>query len=118
LFVRGDSACRDEQSNQAGGVRGFYGNVYAELHNLTNDQALGNICAGNFSQEMSDLGTGIKKRALDIPLACIPGDLQLTFDDPGQAVNFSINPSTKEVEFVEPLAAGTCLKLVYACPSI
>lgn len=107
----GDNNCYQQQdkTNPA-----FFGTVYSQLSKLTNG-IVGNICATDYTSQLSSIGTQIHKTLDSISLKCAPlSDPKIT-----DAITFEpLSQFTWEgnkVYFSPPLEAGTQVLVEYQC---
>lgn len=117
IIIRpGDQACLTLQNDQTN--RGYYGQTYAQLTQLTNG-VLGDICATDYGAQLTSIGNQIVRSISSIKLACVPArgpglDPIITVNPPG-------NPATQgtirddQVYFDPPLAPGTQVRIQYKC---
>lgn len=112
----GDQACLSLQNDQTN--RGYYGQIYAQLTQLTNG-VLGDICANDYGAQLTAIGNQIVRSISSIKLACAPA--RGSGLDPVITVNPAGNPAMQgtirddQVYFDPPLAPGTEVRIQYKC---
>lgn len=122
----GDQGCLDTQNAQGGGVKGFFGTLYAALSQPDNELkskgpiiagTLGNICSSNYTTELGDIASKINQTLSQIQLPCSPIDMAVDvgFDPaPLQQIFYSVDAQNR-LNFTPAAPAGTKVTLKYKC---
>lgn len=120
-----DASCLSAQNNQAG-VKGYVGNLYAQLSQPNNqlraagnlvDGALGSICSTNYTTELGNIAAKINQTLKTVQLPCRPFDdvVNVSFDPaPAQQIYYTIDADNR-LQLSSPAEAGTQMTLAYKC---
>ncbi|MCJ8276245.1 MAG: hypothetical protein HRT44_12735, partial [Bdellovibrionales bacterium] len=113
IIIRpGDNSCLTEQMV---GLRGFYGDVYAELTNLTGG-VLGNICADNYTDQLGAIGEDVAQPRQILPCQPLNDDVTVSFSpEPPYYVEVTQNLEQREILFSRSLPKDTKIRFQFQC---
>ena len=110
----GDSSCLSQQSS-GHTPRGFYGETYAELSQLTGG-VLGNICASNFSNQLQEIGDDVAQPREILPCRPLNDDVTVSFiPEPSYQVDVVKNLANNEILFSRGLPKDTKIRFQFSC---
>ncbi|MCB0379006.1 MAG: hypothetical protein KDD33_10985 [Bdellovibrionales bacterium] len=114
IIIRpGDSGCLYDQSINS--PRGFFGDTYAELSNLTGG-IIGDICASDYSGQLSDIGEDVAQPREILPCRPYQDEVTVTFEpQPSYNVEVTKNLEQKEILFSRSLPRGTKIRFQFRC---
>lgn len=112
MFSGGNSSCLQQQSTQLAGFSGSYGYLYAILTRMTGGIE-GDICAADYSSQLSNISVAITERLSEISLECSnPQNLIVTFTN-NQNIGYRVEG--RLLKFDQDVPAGTRVTLSYGC---
>jgi hypothetical protein len=120
FFSGGNSSCLSSQNNQVNAgylnnVSASYGYMYSLLTKMMSGVE-GDICAGDYSAQLGQIGSNIVDRVSDIQLACEnPADLAVTISNSSIAWRVERNLLKFTPEVLPP---GTRVTGQYSCPRL
>lgn len=116
IIIRpGDDSCNTKQkfSNT---VFGWFGNVYAQLSNLTGG-VVGDICSNDYGVQLGNIATSIASQLSSLDLQCAPVNdaVQVTMV-PANSVTYSVSGANHtHLQFAAGIPANTSVHLSYDC---
>ncbi|MDX9731055.1 MAG: hypothetical protein RBT63_04735 [Bdellovibrionales bacterium] len=116
-IVVSSHACRNEQSMGGGTFLGQIGAAYIKLSQMTGG-IVGNICASNYTSQLTDIGYSIGEKVVSLPFRCRPvGDTYqvLYGGQPASSGTYSADFNAMTLSVNASLAPGTKITLKYAC---
>ncbi len=119
VIVRpGDTSCLEAQTAIFGSrtVRGFEGNIYAYLSNITGG-VIGSICSSDYGNELGQIGFNIQDQVNSVALVCQPIDnkVDVTLTPQPSGVSITYDAATRTVKFSQTLPPNTNIHLTYDC---
>ncbi len=109
----GDVSCLNIQNAQTNGVKGFEGDFYEKLSNLTSG-VVGDVCASNYTSQLEAIGSTIAQQTVSIAIHCSsPESLKVAFSPVENAVPYEVMDS--KIVFDDALDANTSVTVSYSC---
>ena len=111
----GDTSCLNQQNSQAP-LKGFEGNTYVSLSNLTGG-TIGSICASDYGQELGNIATNIIDNVNSVVLQCAAKDdaVAVTLSPQPSGISVTYIPTEQRVQFSQTIPPGTFVQLTYDC---
>ena len=117
IIIRpGDQSCYDSQRSQGSLLFGWFGEIYAELSQLTNG-IVGNICEPDYGLQLGEIGHSVVDQVASVDLPCRPVDDQIQIEmNPANNIQYQLlEPSYQKVQFERAVPAGTKIRLKFEC---
>ncbi len=112
VIKSGDTACHSTQAGQNNNA--YYGTRLEQLAALT-DGKVGNICANDYSSQLTSIGNQVRTTTAALTLQGVPLSMP-SVTLPPQYASTQVSNSGDKLYFLPELPAGVSVSLSYMCP--